>query len=149
MAEEIEALHRIPAPALPEHLGNRNVEPSIPRRNDTDRPASFAELRELVEIAVNRTLDGDRPQLERSPVPVRYRASGAIEAWSQLRSAAGPNGRDFSRVLRNFHGARNLSELSPVAHAYRDWNLGTSGGSTSHAAERDLAGVQRTRRSAV
>lgn len=56
-------------------------------------------LPKLIRLAMHKTREADNPLYERLPVPVRYRASGAIEAWRAVRDAAGPSGKDFSHRL--------------------------------------------------
>ena len=53
----------------------------------------------LIRRAMEATILADSPLYERLPIPVRYRASGAIEAWRQLREDAGKSGEFFSQRL--------------------------------------------------
>ena len=53
----------------------------------------------LIRRAMEKTVLADSPLYERLPIPVRYRASGAIEAWRQVREDAGRSGDEFSRRL--------------------------------------------------
>ena len=53
----------------------------------------------LIRRAMEATILADSPLYERLPIPVRYRASGAIEAWKQLREDAGQSGEFFSQRL--------------------------------------------------
>ncbi|KAA0079297.1 hypothetical protein CIW54_24920 [Paraburkholderia sp. T12-10] len=53
----------------------------------------------LIRRAMEKTVLADSPLYERLPIPVRYRASGAIEAWRQVRQVAGRSGEEFSRRL--------------------------------------------------
>ncbi len=50
----------------------------------------------LIRHAMQKTARADHPLYARLPIPVRYRASGAIEAWRQVLEAAGPSGADFT-----------------------------------------------------
>jgi hypothetical protein len=56
-----------------------------------------------LEQAVLRSLRADAPVFERLPVPVRYRAAGAIQAWSAARKAAGREGEQLSAMLADPH----------------------------------------------
>ena len=58
------------------------------------------EVRRLFGIAVQKTALAWDPLYDRLPMPVRYRATGAIEAWSQFRRAAGKNGAEADSLLR-------------------------------------------------
>ncbi|MET2526216.1 hypothetical protein [Ralstonia pseudosolanacearum] len=54
---------------------------------------------ELVQSAIQKCIRSEDDLYARLPVPVRYRAGGAIEAWTQVRQAAGRSGEEFSRHL--------------------------------------------------
>jgi hypothetical protein len=52
-----------------------------------------------LDQAVARTVRAGSAALGRLPAPVRYRAAGAIEAWSAARHAAGASGRRLTALL--------------------------------------------------
>lgn len=54
----------------------------------------------LIDEAVRATLWADSRKFERLPVPVRFRAAGAIAAWDRARDST-PAGDDFTRALRD------------------------------------------------
>ncbi|AXW32891.1 hypothetical protein CJO88_05800 [Ralstonia solanacearum] len=53
----------------------------------------------LLKSAIEKSIQSEDEVYARLPIPVRYRASGAIEAWKQLRQATGRSGAEFSRLL--------------------------------------------------
>ncbi|NKA33308.1 hypothetical protein GO300_01340 [Ralstonia solanacearum] len=53
----------------------------------------------LLKSAIEKSIQSEDDVYARLPIPVRYRASGAIEAWKQVRQAAGNSGAEFSRLL--------------------------------------------------
>jgi len=57
------------------------------------------EIRRLFGVAVKKTERAWDALYDRLPVPVRFRATGAIEAWSQFRRAAGKNGAEMDMLL--------------------------------------------------
>ena len=59
------------------------------------------EIRRLFGIALKKTEHAWDALYDRLPVPVRFRAAGAIEAWSQFRSAAEKNGAEMDSLLRD------------------------------------------------
>ncbi|WP_175772898.1 hypothetical protein [Paraburkholderia phenazinium] len=65
----------------------------------TSTASATGALRAALESAIAKTIKSDDPIYDRIPVPIRYRATGAIEAWKAVREAAGPSGVDFSQRL--------------------------------------------------
>ena len=61
--------------------------------------AQLDEIRRLFGIAVKKTERAWDALYDRLPVPVRYRAAGAIDAWSQFRKAAGRAGAEADSLL--------------------------------------------------
>ena len=53
----------------------------------------------LLKSAIEKSIRSEDDVYARLPIPVRYRASGAIDAWKQVRQAAGSSGAEFSRLL--------------------------------------------------
>lgn len=53
----------------------------------------------LSKSAIEKSIRSEDDVYARLPLPIRYRASGAIEAWKQVRQAAGSSGAEFSRLL--------------------------------------------------
>ncbi|WP_240766605.1 hypothetical protein [Paraburkholderia flava] len=82
-----------------------------PKRSP-ERTAQLDRICRLIETAIRKTVQGDDPLYERLPAPVRYRASGAIEAWDHVRQAAGEWGTDFLRRLRT-HPVLRLMDIFP------------------------------------
>lgn len=66
----------------------------------------------LIRLAMDATREADNPLYDRLPVPVRYRASGAIEAWKKVLEAAGPSGADFAQRL-TVHPVSDLMKNFP------------------------------------
>jgi hypothetical protein len=56
-----------------------------------------------IDQAVVRTLRADDAAFARLPVPVRFRASGAIQAWTAARRAAGREGERLTASLADPH----------------------------------------------
>jgi hypothetical protein len=75
------------------------IEPQLKQAAPAPPPTERTALRHLIGIAVQKTIRADDPLYERLPVPVRYRATGAIDAWRQVRDAAGRSGADLSQRL--------------------------------------------------
>ncbi|WP_244125816.1 hypothetical protein [Burkholderia gladioli] len=63
--------------------------------------AGAARIGDLIRNALLRTEDAADDRFARLPMPVRYRASGALEAWAGVRSAAGRTGAEFTQRLRD------------------------------------------------
>ncbi|MCK4125279.1 hypothetical protein HFK83_23275 [Ralstonia pseudosolanacearum] len=88
----------------------------------------------LVESAIEKSIRSEDDVYARLPIPVRYRASGAIEAWKQVRQAAGNSGAEFSRLLVEEEIARLLGQfegcvrtwtgkpLSAITDASGEWH---------------------------
>ncbi|WP_405124648.1 hypothetical protein [Ralstonia pseudosolanacearum] len=53
----------------------------------------------LLKSAIEKSVRSEDDVYARLPIPIRYRASGAIDAWKQIRQAAGSSGAEFSRLL--------------------------------------------------
>jgi len=54
----------------------------------------------LIDEAIKATLWADTGKFERLPVPVRFRAAGAVAAWDAARAST-PAGKDFALALRD------------------------------------------------
>ncbi|WP_232469820.1 hypothetical protein [Burkholderia pseudomallei] len=59
-----------------------------------------AQLAGLIRDALVRTEWSADDRYARLPLPIRFRASGALTAWAQVRQAAGAVGAAFTRQLR-------------------------------------------------
>lgn len=57
------------------------------------------DMRSLVKTAIDCCARSEDDIYARLPLPVRYRAGGAIDAWKAVRRAAGREGEAFSRAL--------------------------------------------------
>lgn len=57
------------------------------------------DMRSLVKTAIDCCVRSEDDMYARLPLPVRYRAGGAIDAWKAVRRAAGRDGEAFSRSL--------------------------------------------------
>ncbi|MFM0285647.1 hypothetical protein [Paraburkholderia megapolitana] len=90
----------------------RTQHPLIEAQPERMRAEQIDRVCHLIETAVGKSVRGDDVLYERLPVPVRYRASGAIEAWNQVRQAAGEWGTDFSRRLQT-HPIIRLMDIFP------------------------------------
>lgn len=64
------------------------------------QPQTTSATSALIDEAVKATLWADSKRFERLPVPVRFRASGAIAAWDRARGAT-PDGDRFTQALRD------------------------------------------------
>ncbi|WP_459204777.1 hypothetical protein ACQVRY_10210 [Ralstonia pseudosolanacearum] len=62
-------------------------------------PSQYDNVLTLLKSAIEKSIRSEDDIYARLPIPVRYRASGAIEAWKQLRQATGSSGAEFSRLL--------------------------------------------------
>ncbi|MDR6496286.1 hypothetical protein J2797_006213 [Paraburkholderia terricola] len=69
------------------------------RSESASQSAQSGDLRDVLESAIEKTIQSDNAIYDRLPVPVRYRATGAINAWKQVRASAGLSGADFSARL--------------------------------------------------
>lgn len=88
----------------------------------------------LVESAIEKSIRSEDDVYARLPIPVRYRASGAIDAWKQVRQAAGGSGAELSRLLEEEEIARLLGRfegcvrtwtgrpLSAITDASGEWH---------------------------
>lgn len=90
-------------------------------------------LDKLLRLAMDKTIEADNPLYERLPIPVRYRASGAIEAWRTVRDAAGPSGRDFSQRLTS-------EPLGELMHYFPQYLTAWAGGNASCIGDEDDMG---------
>ena len=92
----------------------------------------------LIRRAMEKTIRADGALYERLPIPVRYRASGAIEAWGQVREDAGRSGEEFSRRL--------ISEpLGDLMHNFPHYLTSWARGNVSCiGGENDMGHAQRS-----
>ncbi|AXV70345.1 hypothetical protein CJO74_14245 [Ralstonia solanacearum] len=72
----------------------------------------------LVESAIEKSIRSEDDVYARLPIPVRYRASGAIEAWKHVRQAAGSSGVEFSRLLVEEEIARLLAQFEDCVRTW-------------------------------
>ncbi len=72
----------------------------------------------LVESAIEKSIRSEDDGYARLPIPVRYRASGAIDAWKQVRQAAGSTGAEFSRLLVEEEIARLLGQFEDCVRTW-------------------------------
>ncbi|OHU98956.1 hypothetical protein BLA34_18415 [Ralstonia solanacearum] len=72
----------------------------------------------LLESAIDKSIRSEDDVYARLPIPVRYRASGAIEAWKQVRQAAGSSGAEFSRLLVEEEIARLLGQFEDCVRTW-------------------------------
>ncbi|WP_367620040.1 IS66 family insertion sequence element accessory protein TnpB [Burkholderia sp. AU45388] len=74
----------------------------------------------LLQGAIQRTIEADDPLYERLPPPVRYRATGAINAWKRVMQEGHKTGdADFLDGMRRF----------PLALLYKEFPRFWKGGS--------------------
>ncbi|AJY38298.1 hypothetical protein I6G56_00955 (plasmid) [Burkholderia humptydooensis] len=86
----IQQSHRTTAPFA-------SVKQPHPPRLAPDTPS----IAELIREALIKTEQAADDRFARLPMPVRYRASGALGAWSRVRAAAGPSGTELTKRLRD------------------------------------------------
>lgn len=92
------------AAAAAAYASRRAQQPFITRASAYGGPVTQSQLddiRRLFGIALKKTERAWDALYDRLPVPVRFRAAGAIEAWSQFRSATGKNGAEMEALLRD------------------------------------------------
>jgi hypothetical protein len=131
------------------YAASRARRPLIEQAPDAREPRITIEkgaLPALIRLAMEKTIRADDPLYERLPVPVRYRATGAIDAWRQVRDAAGRSGADLSHrlplfpvgaLLDNFHkyleawtrgNPSSIDGPAEMGHAHRSlvWQIFTA-----------------------
>lgn len=92
----------------------------------------------LIRRAMEKTIQADSPLYKGLPIPVRYRISGAIEAWTQVREAAGRSGADFSQRLTS-------APLGDLMHNFPQYlTAWTRGNSSCIGDEDDMGHAQRS-----
>lgn len=67
-----------------------------PTRLVPDTPS----IADLIRAALLKTEQAADDRFARLPMPVRYRACGALDAWTRVRQAAGQSGAEFTQRLR-------------------------------------------------
>ncbi len=92
----------------------------------------------LIRRAMEKTIMADSALYERLPIPVRYRASGAIEAWRQVREDAGRSGEEFSQRLTSEPLGDLMHNFPHYLTAWARGNLSCIGG------EDDMGHAQRS-----
>jgi hypothetical protein len=106
------------------YIASRARRPLIELAPGEREPAITVETSDratLIRCAMEKTVLADSGLYERLPIPVRYRASGALEAWRQVREDAGRSGDDFSRRLTS----ESLGDLMHSFPQYlRSWARG-------------------------
>lgn len=94
----------------------------------------------LLRVAIEKTRAADAPLYERLPPPVRYRATGAIEAWKNVMQAGRDRGDvDFYHAMPTFPMTRLHDELPRFV---RGWARSDSSGVSEE-------GIQLAQRSLV
>lgn len=89
--------------AVVAYASRRAQQPFISRASTSGghvTQSQLDEIRRLFGIAVQKTALAWDTLYDRLPMPVRYRATGAIDAWSQFRRATGKNGAEADALLR-------------------------------------------------
>ena len=92
----------------------------------------------LIRRAMEQTIMADSPLYERLPIPVRYRAAGAIEAWKRVREDAGRSGEAFSRRLTSEPIGALMHNFPKFLEAWAGGNLACIGD------EDDMGHAQRS-----
>jgi len=100
-------------------LISRDVRPGMPMlrrltKNEMDR--NFSPIGMAIKHAMITSVQTNEHRFDSLPIPVRYRASGAIDAWTSMRRLAGPGGAKLSAALADpsgdvMHLQRNLRDL--------------------------------------
>jgi len=105
-------------------IGSTGVVPRDPRpnapmrrqltRSEIDR--NFSPLGLAIKQAMITSVQAIEHRFDLLPIPVRYRASGAIDAWTSVRRLAGSDGAEFSAALADPRGGvmdlrRDLDDL--------------------------------------
>lgn len=85
----IQQAHRTAAPFA-------SVKQPGPTRLVPDTPP----IADLIRAALLKTEQAADDRFARLPMPVRYRACGALDAWTHVRQAAGETGAEFTQRLR-------------------------------------------------
>ncbi len=123
------------------YIASRARRPLIELAPGEREPAITVETSDratLIRRAMEKTIMADSPLFERLPIPVRYRAAGAIEAWRQVREDAGRSGDEFSRRLTS----EPLGDLMHNFPQYlRSW---ASGNLSCIGDEDDMGHAQRS-----
>jgi len=94
----------------------------------------------LLKSAIEKSIHSEDEVYARLPIPVRYRASGAIEAWKQFRQATGSSGAEFSRLLVTEEIAHLLEKFETYIRTWTGRPL---------SAVTDASGVWHAKRSVV
>jgi hypothetical protein len=68
-------------------------------RNEPTATRPWGGLSEAVKEALERNVNAMTREYSRIPFPVRFRTSGALEAWARVRRAAGAKGASLERAL--------------------------------------------------
>ena len=79
----------------------------------------------LLKSAIEKCIRSEDDVYARLPIPIRYRASGAVEAWKQVRQAAGNSGTEFSRLLVTEEIARLLERFETYIRTWTGRPLST------------------------
>lgn len=74
-------------------------------------------IADLIRDALIKTERAADDLFARLPMPVRYRASGALDAWRHVREAAGQTGAEFTQRLRD----DPISLMRSDFGTYLDW----------------------------
>lgn len=97
-------------------------------------PASqaLAPVDAALDDAIAKSVQANSFQFDRLPVPVRYRASGAIQAWEAARRAAGHSGRRLSEKLSDlaFPPLMLFNEIADFAEAHSTIDFTTADAAT-------------------
>jgi hypothetical protein len=112
-------------------------DPPVRRRLiESEVERNFSPLAMAIKQALITSIQAVEQRFDRLPIPVRYRASGSIAAWSAARRLAGRNGAKFAATLAdsNYPVAELIDDLD-------DFVTSSLGQPTSNVAERDAADV--------
>lgn len=92
--------------------------------------ASREVIDQAIKDALKYTLRADEPPFDRLPVPVRYRATGAIKTWQAARDLAGAAGHRLSALLgdRTLPPIPVFNDLARFIEQHASWDYRTSTG---------------------
>jgi hypothetical protein len=101
----------------------RSGAPTLRRLTKNEMDRNFSPLGMAIKQAMITSVQAIEHRFDSLPIPVRYRASGAIDAWTSMRRLAGRDGATFSAALADPCGGvmglgRNLSDL--IRHCLGD-----------------------------
>ncbi|MFK1438012.1 hypothetical protein ACIU0H_30755 [Pseudomonas aeruginosa] len=80
---------------LAQYRKQRKCSPLVEHTGENPGPTS---VRQCLQYALTKSLQTNSPQYARLPAPIRYRVTGALDAWRSFRRDAGP-GLNLSSLL--------------------------------------------------